>query len=271
MSKIGFIGAGNMAQALMGGILRDFDQSKNVIAHQVYASDVNHDILHVVKQKFPLVCTSFDNKELARECDVLFLSVKPQKIDEVLIELGRHVGNKLVVSIAAGVTIAKLQQGLVEARVIRVMPNTPCLVSEGMSALCYSDNVAKSDIDLIQSILNLVGETVVVEERLINAVTGLSGSGPAFVYEIAKALILGGTSSGLTEADARKLAAQTMVGAGKMLLEGDDSIDDMVRMVASPGGTTEAGLKVLASSDWQQTLTDAVVTAKNRADELSVG
>ncbi|MFH1428121.1 MAG: pyrroline-5-carboxylate reductase [Candidatus Margulisiibacteriota bacterium] len=267
--RIGFIGGGNMAAAIIGGVLRSDNLKSDYPGLEVIVSDTNLEQLERLSSKCPGIQTSGDNSRVVQSSQVVFLAVKPQNIDPVLVEIKSQSDNKLIISIAAGVTIRKLQSVLANSRIIRVMPNTPCLVEAGMSALSFADNVTDDDKQLAKSIFSAIGQTVNVDEAQINAVTGLSGSGPAFVYEVARALIEGGIASGLEPEVARKLAAQTLVGAGKMLLERTESPAELVKMVASPGGTTEAGLKVLSYENWQKPLQDAVIAAKNRADELT--
>ena len=268
MGRIGFIGAGNMALAIAGGLIGNSSFQDKYPQFAVTISDKSKDQLTHWSAKYSNITIATSNIDLATNVDILFLSVKPQQLDDVLAEICSVVGEKLVISIAAGVSIAKLRNSLPLARISRIMPNTPCLVAEGMSALCYSENALESDKELVCDIFSAIGQAIEIEESLINAVTGLSGSGPAFVYEVAQAFIDGGLASGLPEPVARKLTAQTLIGAGRMLLERNESPAELVRMVASPGGTTEAGLKVLADDEWKKCLRQAVIAAKLRADEL---
>jgi pyrroline-5-carboxylate reductase len=268
--KIGFIGAGNMAAAICGGLLQDSDFTRKYPSVKLSVSDNDPDQLEKFKQKFPAIGTSKDNPFIVLASNVVFLAVKPQIMNNVLAELGAIVKDRLVISIAAGITLKQLKEKLPEASLARVMPNTPCLVGEGMSAVCYSDNVSRTDRELVKDLLSSVGRTLEVKEGQINAITGLSGSGPAFVYEVAKSFIKAGKAIGLDDHTAHLLTAQTILGAGKMLLDRAESPAELVQMVASPGGTTEAGLKVLNSDDnWRNVITDTIIAAKNRADELS--
>ena len=266
---IGFIGAGNMAFAIIGGILNTPAFSKHYPQTAIMASDPQAETRAQIKQRYPQLTTTADNRSLVQNSEIIILAVKPQQMETVLREIGNNVREKLVISIAAGITIQRLQSKLLKARIARIMPNTPCLVSAGMSALSFADNVTDEDKQCVEAIFSAVGETTIVDESLINAVTGVSGSGPAFVYDVAQALIDGAVSVGLEAPVARKLVAQTLAGAGQMLLQRPESPAELIRMVASPGGTTEAGLTILSREKWRHVLKNAVIAAKERTDELS--
>jgi pyrroline-5-carboxylate reductase len=217
--------------------------------------------------------TTADNLEVARAADVIFLAVKPQQMGKVLSELrGRVGGEKLVVSIAAGIRLAVLAEALgPEARLVRVMPNTPCLVGKGASAYCLGDRATAQDGDLVRQMLGAVGIALPVEEKLMDAVTGLSGSGPAFVYVMIVALADGGVRVGLPRQVALALAAQTLLGAAEMVLSTGDHPGVLKDRVASPAGTTIAGLQALEVGGVRAALIAAVEAATRRSIELAAG
>ncbi len=265
---IGFIGAGQMATALGEGFVR----AGLVEASQIVASDPSVD----ARERFADATggqTVDGNAEVARRAEIIFLAVKPQQIAAVLAELkGSLRSDVLVVSIAAGVRTAALAQGLgEEVRLVRVMPNTPCLVGQGASAFCLGASATPADADLIQKLLSAVGLAIEVEEKLLDAVTGLSGSGPAFVYVIVEALSDGGVRMGLPRAVASSLAAQTVLGAAQMVLATGEHPSVLKDRVASPGGTTIAGLQALEEGGLRAALMAAVQAATERSIELAAG
>jgi pyrroline-5-carboxylate reductase len=263
--RIGFIGAGQMATALAQGFLKaGLADGKNILAA---------DPLLEARQRFTAATTvaaTADNGLVAGEADVIFLSVKPQQVAKVLSELrGRIDGQKLVVSIAAGVPIAALSRGLGSAvRLVRVMPNTPCLVGLGACAYCLGETATADDAKLVEQLLSAVGIALRVEEKLLDAVTGLSGSGPAFVYMVIEALSDGGVRMGLPRAAATALAAQTVRGAAEMVLSTHEHPAVLKDRVASPGGTTIAGLQALEEGGLRAALMAAVEAATRRSVEL---
>lgn len=214
-----------------------------------------------------------DNLEVAATADVLFLAVKPQQMAKVLSQLRGKVGKeKLVVSIAAGVRLAVLTEGLgQDIRLVRVMPNTPCLVGKGACGYCLGDRATPKDGELVRQILEAVGVAFPVEEKLMDAVTGLSGSGPAFAYVMIEALADGGVRMGLPRNVALALAAQTLRGAAEMVLVTGEHPGVLKDRVASPGGTTIAGLQALELGGVRAALMAAVEAAARRSAELAGG
>ena len=263
--KVGFIGGGKMGGVLAGGIV----SHRLVPASHVIVADVVKERLDELAKTYGIVVTQ-DNKRVAREADILVLAVKPQNMGEVLAELAPVVGKShLVISIAAGIPIKFIEERLKKGvRVIRAMPNTPALIGEGMAALAGSATATQTDLAQARQIFDSVGLTVVVKEELMNAVTGLSGSGPAYGFIIIEALSDAGVRMGLSRDIALKLAAQTMLGAAKLCLKGDKHPGELKDMVTSPAGTTIAGIKALEEGKIRATLMAAVEAATLRAKEL---
>ncbi|MEX0726320.1 MAG: pyrroline-5-carboxylate reductase [Planctomycetaceae bacterium] len=262
---IGFIGTGRMAVALARGILH----AGVCDSEQIIGSDVSPQYL----QHFADVCnvrTVPDNTAVMDQSTTVFLSVKPQNMTEVLKEIHHQVKpDHLLVSIAAGVPIRRFTEVLGDhCRVVRVMPNTPCLVGASASAFCLGGGATEEDGKWVEQLLAAVGIAVRVPESMLDAVTGLSGSGPAYAYQIIEALSDGGVNMGLPRDIATRLAAQTLLGAAKMVLETGEHPGQLKDAVASPGGTTIAGLHVLESAGLRGTVMDAVKAATLRSQEL---
>jgi len=266
--RIGFIGAGQMASALGQGLVR----AGLVPPDRVLASDPAAE----ARERFARATggqVTADNRAVAAQADVVVLAVKPQHMPHVLGELaGKIGGEKLVVSIAAGVRLAVLAERLgSQARLVRVMPNTPCLVGQGASAYSLGGKATTEDGDLVGKMLGAVGVAYQVEEKLLDAVTGLSGSGPAFAYVMIEALSDGGVRMGLPRQVATALAAQTLRGAAEMVLHSGDHPAVLKDRVASPAGTTIAGLQALESGGLRAALIAAVEAATRRAEQLAAG
>jgi len=264
MATIGFVGAGNMGEALIRGLVG----GKVVRPSELWISEPDGARrVRLVKEYG--VKAAADNVDLARRCSVLVLAVKPQLLPEVLGVLGPLAGReKLVVSIAAGVTLGTLAAAL-KARLVRTMPNTPALVGEGATAIAWGRGVTAADKTLVGRLFGAVGTTVVVPESLMDAVTGLSGSGPAFVFTVIQALADGGVQAGLPRATALQLAAQTVLGAAQMVLATGVHPLQLRDQVASPGGTTIRGIAELEERGVSGALMAAVRAAAARSKELS--
>ncbi|MGE0823214.1 MAG: pyrroline-5-carboxylate reductase [Candidatus Binatia bacterium] len=266
MKKLGFIGAGNMAGALIKGLLA----GKRYGAQDMVTSDTATAQLKKIKKMYN-VDGMGDNRALVREVETVILAVKPQILDEVLADIRPEVTkNKVFISIAAGVPLCRLENGLGgAARVIRVMPNTPALLGKGIAVVVRGSKAKAADEKLTLSIFRGVGEALAVkDEALMDPVTGLSGSGPAYVYLFAEALIQGGVHAGLCQAVATRLTYQTIEGAIAMLKETGHSPKELRDMVTSPGGTTLAGLSRLAEGNFVETVSAAVHAATRRSQEL---
>ncbi|MGD9856002.1 MAG: pyrroline-5-carboxylate reductase [Planctomycetaceae bacterium] len=263
--RIGFIGAGRMATALADGLISaGFTTSRSIVA-----SDVSEPAL----QRFARETggsTAPENAEVLHRSDVIVLAVKPQHVAGVLADLRRHVRSEhLIVSIAAGVTLEALHAGLGEGcRLVRVMPNSPCLVGAGASAFVCGPHATDADAELVSALLSTVGIAVPVPESQMDAVTGLSGSGPAYAFQMIEALSDGGVRVGLPRDVATRLAAQTLLGAARMVLETGEHPAALKDAVASPGGTTIAGLHAMERGGVRAALMDAVRAATERSIEL---
>lgn len=269
MKKIGFIGAGNMAGALAKGLVA----TKRVRARDLWASDAEPRQLTRFKRAYG-VGRAADSATLVAESEIVVLAVKPQIMDAVLGEIRPHVTRRqLFVSIAAGIPTARLEAGLGgRARVVRAMPNTPALVGTSMTVIVRGAYATGADERRAAELFGGVGEVVrVKDEALMDAVTGLSGSGPAYVYRFAEGLIAGAVAEGLDAAVARRLTYQTLRGAAVMLQETGKSPEELRVMVSSPGGTTLAGLAVLDERGFVEAAAGAVTAATRRSRELGRG
>ncbi len=263
--KIAFLGGGNMAEALIKGIVAAGAAKPG----QIMVTDISVNRLEHLRKTYGVMIKK-SNPEAVREAAIVILSVKPQVIDRVMHEIMADIDDtRLVISIAAGVTIEKIETSLPSgARVVRVMPNTPALVLAGAAAIAGGGHATAEDLALAQSIFNSVGRAVVVEEKLMDAVTGLSGSGPAYVFTIIDALSDAGVKAGLSRPLALELAAQTVYGAAKMVLDTKEHPGKLRDMVTSPGGTTIEGLHALEKGKLRATLMNAVEAATARSREL---
>ncbi len=263
--KIGFVGGGNMAGALIRGLLH----SQTVTADQIRASDVHGERLAELSKKHG-VQTTTDNEEIARWADVVVIAVKPQIVDRVLAPIAAALAEgDLVVSIAAGVPIESIEARLpAGARVVRAMPNTAAIALAGATAIAPGAHATAHDLEVARALFEAVGRCVVLDETLLDAVTGLSGSGPAYVMLMIEALADGGVKVGLGRDVALLLAAQTVYGAAKLQLETGEHPGRLKDMVTSPGGTAIAGLHTLEAGGLRRTLIDAVEAASTRLAEL---
>ncbi len=264
-AKIAFLGAGNMAEAIFSGLLR-----KGVVgAAQVIVSDVRDLRLEsLVKQYGVTVARS--NAEAVAQANIVVLAVKPQSLASLLAEIRHAVTDRhLVISVAAGVTLGEIERGLgVASRLVRSMPNVCAMVGEAATAIAAGSHVHEGDVGMVKTIFEAVGLCLEVDENLMDAVTGLSGSGPAYLFLIIDALADAGVKVGLPREEASQLAAQTVKGAAEMLLRTGEHPGRLKDMVTSPGGTAIAGVATLEAGGLRTTLINAVETATRRAGEL---
>lgn len=265
---IGFIGAGNMAEALIRGLVR----GGNIPGERVLASGRRRERLDKLRAAYG-IATTLDNREVARGAEIVVLAVKPQILHKVLREIADQLRpGALVISIAAGVDTETIEEALGEAvRVVRAMPNVPATVGAGATAIAAGRHASEADLDTARAIFDAVGITVALDESHLDAVTGLSGSGPAYIFLILEALADAGVKVGLSRRDAQRLAAQTVMGSAKLLLDTDEHPGRLKDMVTSPGGTAIAGLHTLEEGGLRTTLINAVETATKRARELGRG
>ncbi|MBL9039866.1 MAG: pyrroline-5-carboxylate reductase [Archangium sp.] len=262
--SIAFLGAGNMANALVKGLLRAGTPAK--LIHATVKREEKKRELETTHG----IQVGFDNRAAAAKADVVVLCVKPQAMDALLTHIAPAIdATKLVVSVAAGVPIAAIERRFgAGARIVRAMPNTPALVGLGATALSAGAHATAEDLTLATAVFNAVGITTVLDESLLDAVTGLSGSGPAYIFLIIEALSDAGVKVGLSRHVALKLAAQTVLGSAQLLLETQQHPGHLKDQVTSPGGTAIAGLHTLEAGGLRTTLMDAVEAATRRAKQL---
>jgi pyrroline-5-carboxylate reductase len=262
---VGFLGAGKMASALASGLVRAGIAGKD----DLLASDVSAQARGGFAEVTGARTTGF-NPDVAKACTVLVVAVKPDQVEGLLKEIAPTLNEKhLVISIAAGVTIGKMEAALRPgARVVRVMPNTPALVGASASAFALGKEARTEDGELVKLLFSAVGVAYQVKEGLLDAVTGLSGSGPAYVYMVIEALSDGGVAAGLPRDVATKLAAQTVLGSAKMVLETGMHPGELKDQVTSPGGTTIEGLHELERGGLRAALMNAVRAASEKARRL---
>lgn len=265
--RITFLGAGNMANAIIRGLIRSGERPANITA------TVKRDEKKRELEAAHGIAVGFDNVSAAKDAEIVVLSIKPQAFDSVLIHIAPIIdAQKLVISVAAGVPIAAIERRLGSgARIVRTMPNTPALVGLGATAISGGEHATAADLELAQKMFDAVGITTVLDESLLDAVTGLSGSGPAYIFLIIEALSDAGVKVGLSRHTALKLAAQTVYGSAKLLLETGAHPGTLKDQVTSPGGTAIAGLHTLEAGGLRTTLIDAVESASRRAKQLGDG
>lgn len=266
--KIGIIGCGNMGEALIKGVL----DAKLVARKDLFGYDISEERRNYINEKFAISLTS-SSPELIARCDCIILAVKPQDLEGLLVEISRAFDPaQLIISIVAGVLTEHIE-GFIKAKVpvVRVMPNTPALVGAGISAICTGTQVRAKDKEVAKSIFGAVGEVVEVEEELMDAVTAISGSGPAYFFFLVESLVKCGIKHGLTEEVARKLANQTALGSARMIVQSGLDPEALREMVTSKGGTTEAAFGVLDRMRLGEIYSEAVDAAIKRSKELSGG
>jgi len=263
--QVGFVGTGNMGEALIKGLIHGHVCKPE----QIICSDTRPERLKTVRETFGVKGTSH-NVEVVKQSDIIILAVKPQIMKSVVEEIAKYLDiSKLVISIAAGVPLEAIEWcAKKELKLIRVMPNICVSVREGISAIAAGKCALKEDLMLAKTIFDSVGKSLFIEEVLLDAVTGLSGSGPAYIFLIIDALADAGVKVGLSRDDALILASQTVLGAAKMLMETGEHPGKLKDMVTSPGGTAIAGLHTLEEGGLRTTLINAVEVATQRSKEL---
>ncbi|MEK6693120.1 MAG: pyrroline-5-carboxylate reductase [Nitrospirota bacterium] len=260
---IGFIGGGRMTEALIKGIV----SSRQSAVSSLLVSEPREDRRKYFEQTYGIKTTE-SNREVASSCSIIILAVKPQDMDNVLDEIADLITEeKTIVSIAAGITFSYLQKKLNTKKIIRVMPNTPAIIQEGMSVISLCECFSDRDIATVREIFMSVGKVITLPEKYMNVVTALSGSGPAFIALFIEAMVEGGVKMGLSVDDALTLTVQTSLGTSRLLDEGI-SPSKLRDMVTSPGGTTAEGLKVFGNRGLKEIVIDAIEAATRRAEDL---
>ena len=266
MKKIGFIGSGKMAGAIIKGLIKsEFTTSENIVATQLEPETLSE------KSKELGVKVILNNIELVKNSDIVFVAVKPNQVLDVLSEISDFItSKKLVVSIAAGITTEKLEANLSKGtRVVRVMPNTPALLGEGMSGIVAGKNVTKEDIEYVERLFNTIGKTIVVDdESQMDIVTAISGSGPAFFYKVINDIARAGEKLGLDYEKALLLSTQTALGSAKMVLNREISMEELISNVATKGGCTRVGVDVMENIDTAKVFSEVISKTTEKASQL---
>lgn len=263
--KVGFVGGGKMAEA----IIADLVHSRILDSRDIFVVDISEERRRLLKRRHG-VNVFADNALMLGVVDVLFLAVKPQNLEAVLTELADDVRpDHLLISIAAGKRIEFIEAKLPQAKVVRVMPNLPALISEGMSVFCMGQRATVSDRKTAVTLLSCFGQVLELPEEQFDAVTALSGSGPAFFAHFLQLMIEGGEQLGLKRKDAALLAEQTMLGTAMLLVKGEYGIDELIKAVSSAKGTTVAGMEVINASDLRRIACETLEAAARRSQELS--
>jgi pyrroline-5-carboxylate reductase len=262
---VGLVGTGNMGEALIHGLLHGHLCRPD----QILCSDTRPERLKAIREKYEVKGTSH-NTEVVKQSDLIIIAVKPQIMKNVVEEIAKYLNlSKLIISIAAGVPLEAIEScAKKELKLIRVMPNICVSVQEGVSAIAGGKHIIKEDLMIAKTIFDSVGKSLFIEEDLLDAVTGLSGSGPAYIFLIIDALADAGVKVGLSRDDALILASQTVLGAAKMLIETGEHPGKLKDMVTSPGGTAIAGLHTLEEGGLRTTLINAVEVATQRSKAL---
>lgn len=259
---LGFIGAGNVASAILNGILRTGLLSPN----RIHMSNRHADKLEIPARRG--VLTTADNQQVAKESDIIILGVKPQMFAEVLPEIASLLWDKCVVSISPGYSAAWLQAQLPGAHVVRAMPNTPLLVGKGVTAVAEAPHVPQTLFDAVVEVFSAAGEVSIVNESMLDAVIAVSGSSPAYFFAMADAMVKGAGKLGMDPEEALRLTALTMEGAAKMLLESGGEAGELTRQVCSPGGTTLAALTAFEEFRFEEMISEAMARCVKRSKEL---
>lgn len=263
MTKLAFMGAGNMAQAIIGGLI---DNGSNPA--DIWASDPMESQLNELNSRG--VNTTTDNLSAASNADVIIISVKPDIVESLAKEIASITSDKLFISVAAGTTTGSLTSWLENPAVVRCMPNTPSLVGKGMTGLFASNSVNNEQRQTANTILSAIGETLWFdEESSLDAVTAISGSGPAYFFYVIEVMQLAAEAEGLSLSTSRQLVLQTALGAAEMALQSSHSAGELRKKVTSPGGTTAAALTILEERGLETIFADAVSAARKRSEELS--
>lgn len=264
--NIGFIGCGNMGQAIIGGLVK-----ANVVENKkILVGNPTMPELEKVKNQYGVLITT-NNKDVAELSDIIILAVKPNKHKEVINEIKEIVKkDAIIITIGAGISIEFLKESFnTENKFVKVMPNTPALVGEGMAAICHDGSLIKEEEEEVSSIFKSLGKVEWVEEKLMDAVTSISGSSPAYVYMFIEALADGGVMQGLPRDKAYKMAAQAVLGSAKMVLETGEHPGQLKDKVCSPGGTTIEAVYSLEKNNFRGTVIEAVKACGEKSKKMS--
>lgn len=263
--KAGFIGCGKMASAIIKGVL----DSKFLQPENIFVSEINEEIAQK-KQEELKISIFTDNKIVAKNSDIIFLATKPHFIKDVLREIKEELSDeKLIVSIAAGISTKDIEDEIGKnIAVIRVMPNAPALILEGMSGIARGKYTTNEQVEFVQEFLSKIGKCIVVEEDKMDVLTAISGSGPAFFYQIINEMALGGQYLGLDYEDSMLLAAQTAIGSAKMMLESKIPAQDLIDNVATKGGCTEVGVEFMKSQNTKELFYQLIKRTADKAKGL---
>lgn len=263
MKKIAFIGSGNMASAIAGGIVK----SKTVSPSDILLFDKNPDQY----KKFDTSCVKAScSEEAVSSAEYIFFSVKPQNIKDVLAGISSLDNKgKVFISICAGITIESIERQLGKVKIVRAMPNTPLLIGQGVTALCKNKFVTKDEFDFVSSLFSSSGYTTEIEEKDFSALTALTSSSPAYVYLFAKSMLTGALELGFNPSDAVLLVCKTLIGSANMILSDSRSVDELIKMVKSPNGTTERALDVFENNNFTDIVCKAMKACADRAEELA--
>ena len=265
LKKIGFIGAGKMAQAMIAGII----QSNQITRENIMASSATEKTRMAVSEKYA-INVSLNNKDVARFADILILAVKPSQHLEIIDEIKKEINpHTIIVTIAAGITLADIERlfGL-PVKTVRTMPNTPSLVGEGMTALCANKSMNEIEIEAVEQLLQCFGQTERLEENLMDAVPSISGSSPAYVYMLIEAMADGGVRQGIPRDKAYRLAAQAVLGAAKMVLETDRHPGELKDQVCTPGGATIEAVAALEREQFRGSILAAMESCTSKVKNL---
>ncbi len=264
--KIGFIGAGNMASAIISGLI----QARFVAAEDIGVFDVSQKQMQTVSERYGVIAAASQDA-LIQQCEFIVLAVKPVYMNDVLTKASKQAKGKKFVSIAAGWTVSMLQSALDEpsASVLRCMPNTPLMVGEGFTALCDDTSFESADMDYVKALFETLGKVAVLPERLFDAVVAVAGSAPAYVFVFVEALIDAGIKLGLPREIATKACEQTVLGAAKLLIETGEHPAKLKDMVCSPGGTTIEAIASLEHSGFRNAIIQAATVCADKSMKLS--
>jgi pyrroline-5-carboxylate reductase len=263
--KIGFVGCGKMASAIIKGVI----SSKILPSENIIGSEVNLEVAQSAKQRLNIEVIA-DNKALTRDCDVIFVATKPNYASQVLEEIKDELTpKKLLVSIMAGVSTSKIENIVGKQRVVRVMPNTPALVLEGMSGVCKGSYATEDDAQFVVELLSNIGKAIEVTEAQIDIVTAISGSGPAFFYKVIEDMARAGEKLGLDYEKSLQLAVQTAIGSAKMINQrGETPVQTLIDNVATKGGCTFVGITVMNEENSKKLFYDVIAQTTQKASEL---